>query len=34
MSTTIQAFDIGNSFQQSVDSIFTYLPKILAFLVI
>jgi len=34
MSTTIQAFDIGNSFQQSVDSIFTYLPKILAFLII
>jgi len=34
MSTTVQAFDIGNSFQQSVDSIFTYLPKILAFLII
>ncbi len=34
MSTTVEAFDIGNSFQQSVDSIFTYLPKILAFLII
>lgn len=34
MSTTVQAFDIGNSFQQSVDSIFTYLPKVLAFLII
>jgi len=30
----VEAFDIGNSFQQSVDSIFTYLPKVLAFLII
>jgi len=34
MTTTYQAFDIGNSFQQSVDSIFSFLPKLLAFLII
>jgi len=34
MTVQVEAFDIGNSFQQSVDSIFTYLPKILAFLII
>jgi small-conductance mechanosensitive channel len=34
MATTYQAFDIGNSFQQSTDSVFSYLPKVLAFLII
>ncbi len=34
MTTTYQAFDIGNSFQQSVDSIFSFLPKLLAFIII
>ncbi len=34
MTVQVEAFDIGNSFQQSVDSIFTYLPKVLAFLII
>jgi ABC-type thiamin/hydroxymethylpyrimidine transport system permease subunit len=34
MTTTYQAFDIGTSFQQSVDSIFSFLPKLLAFLII
>lgn len=31
---TIQAINIGNSVQQSLDSIFAYLPKFLAFLII
>jgi len=34
MSTTYQAIDIGRSFQQTLDNIFSYLPNIIGFLVI
>lgn len=34
MTTHMEAFDIGNSFQHATDSIVGYLPKLLAFLII